>query len=107
MPKDNPNTGAIKPSKATTEAAAVTRPIQESGSRAKGYEGVVKEQLRYVYSTGENKVRKLPVYLNLLVIVSILYRKLEMKKWLGLIPHQRMLIGMEYGIPLNLTVNQV
>lgn len=57
MPRDNPNTGAIKPSKATTEVAAVTHPIQESGSRAKGYEGVVKEHRRYVNSTGIDKVR--------------------------------------------------
>ena len=60
MPKDNPSTGATKPSKATTEVAAVIRPIQESGSRAKGYEGVVKEQMRYVNSTGIDKVRSYP-----------------------------------------------
>ena len=65
MPKDNPSAGATKPSKATTEVAAVTHPIQESGSRAKAYEGVVKEQLRYVNSTGVDKVpvRKFPMYL--------------------------------------------
>ena len=60
MPKDNPSTGATKPSKATTEAAHITHPIQESESRAEGYKGVVKEQLRYVNSTGVHKVRSYP-----------------------------------------------
>ena len=60
IPKDNPSIGATKPSKATTEAAAVTHPIQESESRAEGYKGVVKEQLRYVNSTGVHKVRSYP-----------------------------------------------